>query len=108
MSSAMQIDVRDLGSIDGAVTRTLERYGRIDVLVNNEGVGTNHDALEVTEDDWDEVLDVNLEGRACRATRAQPRRRWPRFCAPEPGITPDLRNASAVPLPDGRLVHAEP
>jgi NAD(P)-dependent dehydrogenase (short-subunit alcohol dehydrogenase family) len=30
--------------------------------VNNAGVGTNHDALDVTEDDWDEVLDVNLKG----------------------------------------------
>ncbi len=37
-------------------------HGRIDVLVNNAGVGFNHDALEVTEADWDQIMDVNLKG----------------------------------------------
>jgi len=61
-ASAVQVDVRDPASIDAAVTSTVRRHGRIDVLVNNAGVGTNHDALDVTEDDWDEVLHVNLKG----------------------------------------------
>ncbi len=61
-ASAVHVDVRDLASIEAAVTRTVQQHGRIDVLVNNAGVGTNHDALDVTEDDWDEVLDVNLKG----------------------------------------------
>jgi NAD(P)-dependent dehydrogenase (short-subunit alcohol dehydrogenase family) len=39
------------------------------ILVNNAGVGTNHDALEATEQEWDQVLDVNLKGLffACQA-----------------------------------------
>jgi NAD(P)-dependent dehydrogenase (short-subunit alcohol dehydrogenase family) len=39
------------------------------ILVNNAGVGTNHDALDATEDEWDELLDVNLKGLffACRS-----------------------------------------
>ena len=61
-ASAVHVDVRDLASIEAAVTSTVQQHGRIDVLVNNAGVGTNHDALDVTEDDWDEVLDVNLKG----------------------------------------------
>jgi NAD(P)-dependent dehydrogenase (short-subunit alcohol dehydrogenase family) len=32
------------------------------ILVNNAGVGTNHDALDATEDEWNELLDVNLRG----------------------------------------------
>ncbi len=61
-ASAVHVDVRDLASIEAAVTSTVDQHGRVDVLVNNAGVGTNHDALDVTEDDWDEVLDVNLKG----------------------------------------------
>jgi NAD(P)-dependent dehydrogenase (short-subunit alcohol dehydrogenase family) len=68
-ASAMHMDLRDLASIRGAVDATVQRHGRIDVLVNNAGVGTNHDALDVTEAEWDEVLDVNLKGLffACQA-----------------------------------------
>jgi NAD(P)-dependent dehydrogenase (short-subunit alcohol dehydrogenase family) len=68
-ATALEVDLRDLGSITGAVDATVDRHGRIDVLVNNAGVGTNHDALSVTEAEWDEVLDVNLKGLffACQA-----------------------------------------
>ena len=34
----------------------------LDVLVNNAGLGENHDALDVTEADWDALMDVNLKG----------------------------------------------
>jgi len=39
-----------------------ERFGRLDVLVNNAGLGENHDALDVTEADWDRLMAVNLKG----------------------------------------------
>jgi NAD(P)-dependent dehydrogenase (short-subunit alcohol dehydrogenase family) len=66
---AVTIDLRDLGSIRTAIDSVVERHGRLDVLVNNAGVGTNHDALDATEEEWDEVLDVNLKGLffACQA-----------------------------------------
>ena len=56
------LDVTRSGSIDAAVTQVLGWRGRIDVLVNNAGLGANHDALDVTEADWDQMMDVNLKG----------------------------------------------
>ncbi len=52
----------DRRSIDVLVARAVEEFGRIDVLVNNAGVNIPREALEVTEEDWDRVLDVNLKG----------------------------------------------
>jgi NAD(P)-dependent dehydrogenase (short-subunit alcohol dehydrogenase family) len=63
------LDLRDLASIEAAVAETAERFGQIDILVNNAGLGTNHDALDATEGEWDELMEVNLKGLffACQA-----------------------------------------
>lgn len=45
-----------------AVARTVEGFGRLDVLVNNAGVATVDPAERVTEEEWDRVLGVNLKG----------------------------------------------
>ena len=58
----LALELPDLESIDAAVSRVVDTYGRVDVLVNNAGVNIPKDALEVTEADWDGVLDVNLKG----------------------------------------------
>jgi 2-deoxy-D-gluconate 3-dehydrogenase len=52
----------DLSSIDAFVSEATEKMGRVDILVNNAGVNIPRDALELTEADWDGVLDVNLKG----------------------------------------------
>jgi NAD(P)-dependent dehydrogenase (short-subunit alcohol dehydrogenase family) len=61
---AVELDLRDVRSIRTAIDEV-----RPTILVNNAGVGTNHDALEATEEEWDELLDVNLKGLffACQA-----------------------------------------
>jgi NAD(P)-dependent dehydrogenase (short-subunit alcohol dehydrogenase family) len=56
------LDVRSASSITAAVTDVVTRHGRIDVLVNNAGLGTAHRALDVTEADFDEMMAVNLRG----------------------------------------------
>lgn len=66
------LDVRDLDQIREVFETVTARYGRIDVLVNNAGLGFNHDALDVTEADWDEIMAVNLKGLFfCCQTAAQ-------------------------------------
>ena len=59
---AVAIDLTDRSSIEDAVAEVVDRHGRIDVLVNNAGLGTNHDALDATEQEWDELFAVNVRG----------------------------------------------
>ena len=59
---AVSLDVTDTASIDAAVATTIASLGPLDILVNNAGLGTNHDALDATEDEWDELFAVNVRG----------------------------------------------
>jgi len=59
---ALELDVTDQGSVQRGVARVLADEGKIDILVNNAGLGANHDALDITETDWDEMMNVNLKG----------------------------------------------
>jgi len=61
-ASAHRLDVTDLESIDTAVSEVVTEHGRLDVLVANAGLGANHPATEVTEADWDDMMDVNAKG----------------------------------------------
>ncbi|HEY7059882.1 MAG TPA: glucose 1-dehydrogenase [Chloroflexota bacterium] len=58
----LPLDVTSVASIQAMVDATLARFGQIDVLVNNAGVQVRRRALDVSEEDWDRVLDVNLRG----------------------------------------------
>ena len=55
-------DVADSDAIRRAVQSVLEQYGRIDTLVNVAGVNRRKPALEITDDDYDFVVDINLRG----------------------------------------------
>ncbi len=57
-----RLDVREVASIADAVSATVAAHGRIDVLVNNAGLGFARAAFDVTEADWDEMMAVNLRG----------------------------------------------
>jgi len=55
-------DVADSADIAATVAAVMDAHGRIDVLVNNAGIARAADLLEVTEEDFDAVLGVNLRG----------------------------------------------
>jgi 3-oxoacyl-[acyl-carrier protein] reductase len=55
-------DVTDLAACDAMVASTVSSFGGIDVLVNNAGVFPRVPFLDLTETDWDVVMDVNLKG----------------------------------------------
>ena len=66
---AVRLDVTDRRSAEAAVQRTVEHFGKLDVLVNNAGIADRHHIAEMTDEAWDRVLDVNLRG-AFLMTRA--------------------------------------
>lgn len=59
---AVPLDVTQLPMIHTAVDAALAKLGRIDILVNNAGINIPKWAVDVTEEDWDRVLDINLKG----------------------------------------------
>jgi NAD(P)-dependent dehydrogenase (short-subunit alcohol dehydrogenase family) len=58
----MACDVRDLQQIERVVSRTVDEFGRLDVLVNNSGTTWAAPPEDVPRDGWQKVLDVNLTG----------------------------------------------
>jgi NAD(P)-dependent dehydrogenase (short-subunit alcohol dehydrogenase family) len=59
---ATPADVRDREQVRDAVQRTLEAHGRLDLLVNAAGIITMSGLRDLTDDEWDRVMDVNLKG----------------------------------------------
>lgn len=61
-AQALAADIGDPSSSAALIERVVDEHDRIDVLVNNAGLGANHDVLDIQPADWDEMMDVNLRG----------------------------------------------
>jgi 3-oxoacyl-[acyl-carrier protein] reductase len=66
---AVVCDVTSTEAVDALIAGAVEKAGRIDVLVNNAGLGGQTPVIDMTDDEWDRVLNVTLTS-VMRATRA--------------------------------------
>ena len=58
----IKLDLNDIEDIKECIDLIIEEYGRIDILINNAGIAQRKDFLDITEDDYDTMLDTNLKG----------------------------------------------
>ena len=59
---AVELDVTKQDSIDAAIARTIEAFGRIDILINNAALFTAAPIVEIRREDYDRVFDINVAG----------------------------------------------
>jgi NADP-dependent 3-hydroxy acid dehydrogenase YdfG len=69
---ARPCDVRDYGQLEQIVIETVDRFGRLDILVANAGVGSYVPFLDLTLEDVDEMIDVNAKGTIYAVKAALP------------------------------------
>lgn len=58
----VQVDVSKAANVKNMVKTTVETYGKLDILINNAGIYAQANVVEVAEEEWDRILDVNLKG----------------------------------------------
>ncbi|MDX6561903.1 MAG: hypothetical protein QOD65_1717 [Gaiellales bacterium] len=61
-AEAITLDVTDEAAVDAAMAEVAERHGRLDVLVASAGIAIRKPATELSLEDWQKVVDVNLTG----------------------------------------------
>ena len=73
------VDVSNADSVEAAGAETLDALGRIDILVNNAGITRDQIFMRMSDEEWQQVLDVNLTStmRLCRGVmRGMMKARW--------------------------------
>ena len=72
-ASAIHVDVADEASVEAMVRATMEREGRLDILINNAGIAIRRAAVDLALTDWDKVVAVNMTGAfLCARVAARP------------------------------------
>ncbi len=70
---ALPADVRDRAALDALCDDVVQRFGRLDILVNNAAIIRDKTLRKMSGDEWDDVIDTNLTGvfNACKAAQAR-------------------------------------
>ncbi|MBN1872057.1 MAG: 3-oxoacyl-[acyl-carrier-protein] reductase, partial [Candidatus Omnitrophica bacterium] len=58
----IKVDVSNLSQVEDMVQKVLDKFSKIDILINNAGITRDNLLLRMKEDEWDSVIDVNLKG----------------------------------------------
>ena len=61
-SIAMKVDVSKAEDVKNMVEAVKDKFGKIDILINNAGIAQAIPALDMTEDDWDSMIDIHVKG----------------------------------------------
>lgn len=61
-AEGMAFDVTNLANITEIVQKIIDKYKRIDILINNAGITKDNLLIRMSENDWDEVISINLKG----------------------------------------------
>ena len=62
LTAVIDADVSSMEQVQAAFAEAIDRMGSVDVVINNAGISIRHDFLDITPDEWDAVLGVNLNG----------------------------------------------
>jgi meso-butanediol dehydrogenase/(S,S)-butanediol dehydrogenase/diacetyl reductase len=62
LAGALDADVSDLTQVRAAFAQAIELMGGVDVLINNAGISIRHNFLDITPEEWDRIISVNLTG----------------------------------------------
>lgn len=69
-AACFKMDVSKKSEVDAVFDEIIKKFGRLDILVNNAGIYFSKPALELTEEEWDRMIDINLKGQFLCAQRA--------------------------------------
>lgn len=61
-SMKIQANVGEAESVEMMIKKVIDEFGRIDILVNNAGITRDNLIMRMKEDDWDQVININLKG----------------------------------------------
>ena len=62
-AAAFEMDVSNAKEVEQVFDEVIKKFGRLDILVNNAGIFFPKPALDLTEEEWDKMLDINLKGQ---------------------------------------------
>ena len=79
---AVKCDVTQKAEVEAMVAQTVEEFGKVDILVNNAGIYAPKPFLELTEEEWDRTIDIDLKGQflcAQAAAKEMVKNKWGRI-----------------------------